>query len=199
MADIRMVRPPSSRLWLWMIALATAGILLWASALVFGDPTEDVEHRRIGQDMDVGADRAPIIPPVPVPLSNALPLSEEDRGRYVLLQGVVEAGPSANTVWVRAAQNRRILARVEPLPAEAGRPALRAGTAVELPGYVERIALTEFNALMDSLGVRIPRPPPGRKFGDLPPPEFRALDSLLIRTYYISVRPEALAPREPAD
>jgi hypothetical protein len=193
MADIRMVRPPTSRLWLWMGGLAFLGILLWASALVFGDPTEEVEHRLIGAAMDVGAGRAPVIPPRPVPLADALPLEEEDRGRYVLLQGVIEAGPRADAIWVRAAQNRRIMARIEPRTPESGALSLRPGATVALPGYVERIARTEFNAMMDSLGVRIPRPPPGRKFGDLPPPEFMALDSLLIRTYYISIRPEALA------
>jgi hypothetical protein len=199
MADIRMVRPPSSKLWLWMGGLAALGILIWAGALVFGDPTEALEHRLIGQHMDVGADRAPVIPPTPVPFADAIPLSEEDRGRFIVLAGVIEAGPAANAVWVRAAQNRRILARIEPMPPEAGRPPLRAGMAVELPGYVERIARTEFNALMDSLGVRIPRPPPGRKFGDLPPPEYLALDTLLVRTYYISVRPEALARSAASD
>ena len=44
--------------------------------------------------------------------------------------------------------------------------------------------------------MSIPRPPPGRKFGDLPVPAFARLDSKFVKTFYISVRPEALGVRE---
>jgi hypothetical protein len=67
---------------------------------------------------------------------------------------------------------------------------------VDLDGYLEKISEAEFQVWMDSLGVSIPRPPPGRKFGDLPEPAFARIDSLFIKNFYISVRPEALQPKE---
>ena len=38
--------------------------------------------------------------------------------------------------------------------------------------------MSEFRQIVDSLNVRIPRPPPARKFGDLPDPSFARVDSL---------------------
>ncbi len=64
--------------------------------------------------------------------------------------------------------------------------------SVELDGYLSKISNAEFKVWMDTLGVHIPRPPPGNKFGDLPDPSFARVDSLFIKSFYISVRPEAL-------
>ena len=70
------------------------------------------------------------------------------------------------------------------------------GSSIDLPGYIEKISQAEFEVWIDTLGASIPRPRPGRKFGDLPDPSFARLDSMFVKTFYISVRPEALAPRE---
>jgi hypothetical protein len=77
------------------------------------------------------------------------------------------------------------------------------GSVVDLHGYLQKISRAEFDAWIDSLDVGLPRPTPGVKFGDLPDSGFTRIDSLFIRDYYISVRPEAVrgglaaAPRVP--
>jgi hypothetical protein len=63
---------------------------------------------------------------------------------------------------------------------------------VDVQGYLQKISRAEFDAWIDSLDVYLPRPAPGVKFGDLPDSGFVRIDSLFIRDYYISVRPEAL-------
>jgi hypothetical protein len=94
---------------------------------------------------------------------------------------------------VRADDNRRILVRFEPAPPEGG-VRLPPGGTVDLSGYLEKVSRAEFNVWMDTLRVAIPRPPPGRKFGDLPDSSFARVDSLFIKNFYLSVRPESLQP-----
>lgn len=190
MADIRLIRPRGSKIWLWTGLLAAIGLGLWSSALFFGDATESVEG--VGADLGLGASRAPVLPAQPVPLQSLLPLQNRDLGRLVRLTGVAETGSRGNALWVRSQTGRRILVRFEPEPPPEALRRFRPGTAVDLDGYLEKISQAEFEVWMDSLGVSIPRPPPGRKFGELPDPSFARVDSLFVKSYYISVRPEAL-------
>ena len=63
---------------------------------------------------------------------------------------------------------------------------------LDVNGYVQKISRAEFDMWTDSLNVVIPRPRPGTKFGDLPDSGFAKIDSLFIKNYYVSVRPEGL-------
>ena len=191
MADIRLVRPRGSKVWLWTGILAFLGAALWSSALFFGDPTDT--QNAVGADLGIGAARTPVLPALPVPLQSLLPLQNRDLGRLVHLSGVAESAVRQNAVWVRSKGGRRILVRFEPAPSDSA--AVRRfgpGSAVELDGYLEKISRAEFAMWMDTLRVSVPRPPPGRKFGDLPDPSFARVDSLFVKEYYISVRPEAI-------
>ncbi|MBW3628472.1 MAG: hypothetical protein KY464_04160 [Gemmatimonadetes bacterium] len=200
MADIRLAQPRANRLWLYVGVLAALGFILWASAFVVGDATNPAEAPKVGAQMDFGEERTPVLPAQATPFQSMESLQTRDLGRLIRLTGAVESRVAGNAVWVRSPGGRRILVRFEPPPSpEALR---RIGGSIEVDGYLEKISEAEFEVWMDTLGVRIPRPPPGRKFGDLPEASFARVDSLFIKNFYISVRPEALEPRpreEPAE
>lgn len=196
MADIRMVQPRTGRMWFWAFALALLGILLWASKFVVGDATDPERVRGVGANAGFGDERAPLIPMPAEPFEDVNPIETRDLGRLVRITGVIENGVRANSAWVRASDGRRILVRFEPSPPEGTLARFGPGSSIDLPGYISKISRAEFNVWIDTLGASIPRPRPGRKFGDLPDPAFLRLDSLFVKTFYISVRPEALEPEE---
>ncbi|HET7276086.1 MAG TPA: hypothetical protein VFI91_13035 [Longimicrobiaceae bacterium] len=198
MPDIRLVRPPGVRTWIWTGLLAAVGLLVWSSAFVVGDRTDPDVQPRVGANADFGAFRAPVLPARPAEFSSMDPLRTRDLGRLVHLQGTAGSPVIANAVWVRSDDGRRILVRFEPPPPESEIRGIGAGGRVDLRGYLQRIAVAEFEVWTDTLGVAIPRPAPGRKFGDLPDPSFARIDSLFIKDYYISVRPRALQPDDSA-
>jgi len=199
MADIRLTRPRGSRVWLWTGVLAFLGIALWASAFFVGDATDPTEQPRVGAALDLGADRPEVLPAVSVPLQTLVPLENRDLGRLVRLTGVAESPVRQNAVWVRTSGGRRMLVRFEPPPEPELIARIRPGSSLELDGYLSQISRAEFDVWMDTLGVRIPRPPPAPRFGNLPDPDFARVDALFIRNFYVSVRPEALQPdAEPA-
>ncbi len=198
MADIRIVRTHGSRLWLLTGALAFLAIAVWASVFFLGDPTAPEEERRVGALADFGADRAPVLPAQAVPFNALRPVTERDLGGYVELRGTATTPVRANSVLVRADDGRRILVRFEP-PLE-GSPGISAGSSVTLRGYLRRVALAEYETMVqDTLGHRIPRPPPHLKFGWEPDSAFLALDRLYIKDYYLSVRPHGLNGAAAAD
>lgn len=200
MPDIRFFRTRASRLWLWMGGLAVIATSVWAWGTFGRDPTAEDELPQIGQALNFGADRAPVLPVYPMPFDSVTPLATRDLGSYVHLRGTAESALRRNAVWTRATDGRRILVRFEPPPEDTALTHIRPGGAVNVSGYVQKIAVAEFQTWMDSLDVRIPRPAPGVKFGDLPDPAFARLDSLFIKEYYVSVRPEGVrGPRTDAD
>jgi hypothetical protein len=199
MADIRIGQPRSSKTWLVVGAFAIGGLLLWASAFFVGDATAPEDLPRVGAAADFGAVRAPVLPVEAVPFGSLTPLQTRDLGRLVEITGVAESRVAANSLWVRSNDGYRILVRFEPPPEDGLLNRFAPGSGVALDGYLQDIAQAEFFQLIDSLGVSVPRPPPARKFGDLPDPAFARVDSLFIKTYYVSVRPEALRQDEPAD
>lgn len=196
MADIRLVQPRTGRLWIWAGGLALVGVLLWASKFVVGDATDPGEVRGVGANAGFGDARAPLIPMPAEPFERVDPLETRDLGRLVRLTGVMESPVRANSAWVRSTGGRRVLVRFEPPPDAGALRRFGPGSSVSLDGYLEKISRAEFEVWLDTLGVSIPRPPPGRKFGDLPNPAFARLDSLFVKTFYVSIRPEALAPPE---
>jgi hypothetical protein len=139
-----------------------------------------------------------VLPAVAVPFGTLIPLQTRDLGRLVHVSGVAESRLAANSVWVRTADGHRILLRFEPAPEAQLLRGITAGSSIDSEGYLSTIALAEINQILDSVGVRIPRPPPARKFGDLPPPSFARIDSLYIKNYYVSVRPQGIRPEAPA-
>lgn len=173
--------------------LATLGLAVWAWGTFLRDPTEDTRDIRIGAAANFGPERAPVLPAAPVPLDSVAPIDTRDIGRYVRLRGVVIAGVRHGAAWVRAADGRRLLVRFEPLPPEGALRGVRPGAGLDVAGYVDKLALAEFRVWMDTLQVNIPRPPPGLKFGDPPDSSFLRVDSLFVKTFYLSVRPEGLA------
>jgi hypothetical protein len=193
MADIRLVRPKGPRIWLWTGVLAALGLALWSSAFFFGDATESVHG--VGADLGLGEERAPVLPALAVPLHSLDPLQARDLGRLLHVSGVAQSVVRANAVWVRTQGGRRILVRFEPAPPPESLRGIAPGSSIELDGYLEKISRAEFEVWMDTLGVSVPRPPPGRKFGDMPDPGFARVDSLFVKLFYISVRPEALQAR----
>jgi hypothetical protein len=194
MPDIRLVRPRGSQLWLLIGALVTVSLAVLAFSLFFGDPTEAAETARVGARANFGAERAPVIPVEPTPFDAVSQLTEADLGTLVRLTGVAESRVVGNSVWVRSTGGRRILVRFEPPPPEGTRLGIVPGGAVRLDGYIQKIAQAELKVRLDSLGVRLPRPTPrpGGKFGDLPDSGFLRVDSLFVKSFYVSVRPEAL-------
>lgn len=190
MADIRLTQPRTGRIWVWSVGLALIGLLLWGSKFVLGDATE--QARAVGAAAGFGDDRAPLIPMPAEPFTEVKPIETRDLGRLVRLQGVMENGPRASSAWVRASDGRRILLRFEPAPPEGALSRFGPGSSISMEGYIEKISRAEFEVWIDTLGASIPRPPPGRKFGDLPPASFAQLDSMYVKTFYISVRPEGL-------
>jgi hypothetical protein len=199
MADIRLARPRGSRVWLWTGVLAFLGIALWSSAFFFGDATAPDEQPRVGAALDLGAHRPEVLPAQSVPLQTLSPLETRDLGRLVRLTGVAESRVRQNAVWVRTTGGRRMLVRFEPAPQPELISRLGPGSSLDLDGYLARISRAEFQVWMDSLGVRVPRPPPAARFGNLPDPDFARIDSLFIKNFYVSVRPEALQPDPRAD
>ncbi|MGH7459240.1 MAG: hypothetical protein ACREKN_09220 [Longimicrobiaceae bacterium] len=187
MADIHIARPGGSRLWLWTTLLALAGIGVWVAAAVWGDPTEQEGMRGVGAAAGFGADRAPVIPIEPLPFEQIDPIGERDVGTLVRFTGSAASAVRANSVWAASVDGRRILLRFQP-PPEGG---ARLGGRLELNGYLRRISRAEFDALADTLGVSLPRPPGTAKFGAAPDSAFMEVDSRYIKTFYISVRPEA--------
>lgn len=188
MPDIRLVRRRGSQVWIWTGLLAAVGLLIWGSAIFFGDPTE--RQPRVGAGVDFG-ERAPVLPLESEPFTSLVPLAPRDLGRLVRLSGTVESRVVRGNLWVRADDGRRILVRVEPLPTDMV-ISLAPGRRLEVEGYLENISRAEFTAWMDSLGVRVPRPPPAPRFGQQPDPAYARIDALFIKNYYISVRPEQL-------
>ena len=194
MPDIRLVRPRGSNVWLLVGALVVVSFAVLLFSMFFGDPTEAASTNQVGARANFGADRAPVIPVAPTPFEAVSDLNEDDLGRLVRLNAVAESRVVGNSVWVRSADGRRILVRFEPPPPEGTRVAIFPGGAVRLDGYVQKIARAELKVRLDSLGVRLPRPTPrpGGKFGDMPDSGFLRVDSLFIKNFYVSVRPEAL-------
>ncbi|MEX2571515.1 MAG: hypothetical protein WD737_09410 [Gemmatimonadota bacterium] len=199
MADIRLVRHRGSRLWLTMGILALIGVAIWASAFFVGDATAPDELPRVGAAANFGSVRAPILPVEAVPFNTVTPVQTRDLGRLVVVSGIVESGVAANSAWIRTTSGHRVLVRFEPAPGSELLSGVRPGANVSFHGYLQNIALAEFKQVVDSLNVRIPRPPPARKFGDMPAPGFARVDSLFIKEYYVSVRPEGVRPDTPQE
>ena len=194
MPDIRLVRPRGSYVWLLVGGLIAASLAVLLFTWFAGDPTEAARTNQVGARANFGSARAPVIPVAPTPFEAVSELSEDDLGRLVRLTAVAESRLAGNAVWVRAAGGRRILVRFEPPPPEGTRIPIYPGAAVSLDGYIQKIARAELKVRLDSLGVRLPRPTPraGGKFGDIPDSGFIRIDSLFVKNFYISVRPEAI-------
>jgi hypothetical protein len=197
MVDIRLVQPRGSRIWGVAGFLAFIGLLLWASAFIVGDATAPEQLPGVGAGAGFGSIRAPVLPAQAIPFGSLVPPRTRDLGRLVRISGVAESRIAASSLWVRTPQGYRILVRFEPAADPDLLRGIGAGSAIAFDGYVQSIAVAEFLQLMDSLNVRIPRPPPARKFGDLPDPSFARVDSLFIKDYYISVRPEGIRVEPP--
>jgi hypothetical protein len=188
--DIRLVRGRNQRLWLWTAVLVVLAIAAWGSVYLIGDATRPAQARLAGEKANFGAERGEVLPMHTEEFDRALPLEERELGRLLHLTGWAESEVRANAVWVRTTSGRRILVRFEPPP--PGRPGIYAGGRVDVLGYLQKISRAELEAWLDSVGVRLPRPRPGVKFGDLPDSTFARIDSLFVRRYYLSVRPEGL-------
>jgi hypothetical protein len=171
----------------------------WAIATFGGDPTDPDEQPQIGAAANFGAERAPVLPAQSAPFQSLVPLQERDLGRLVHLTAIVQSRVVDNKVWVQTVGGRRILLRFEPAPPEGALAGVRPGARIDVDGYLQKISRAEFKVWIDTLGVSVPRPPPGRKFGDLPNPEFARIDSLFIKNFYVSVRPEELAKSRAAE
>lgn len=189
--DIRLVRGRESRVWLWVGLLAAASIAVLIAAMVFGDQTMAAK-RQVGAAANFGADRAEVLPMQTEEFETLIPLDTRELGRLVHLAARAESQVRANTVWVRTPSGRRILVRFEPDPPAAALRAIYPGAGIEVNGYLQRVSRAEFDMWMDTLNVILPRPRPGVKFGDVPDSGFAKIDSLFIRDFYVSVRPEGL-------
>lgn len=200
MPDIRLSRPQTHRTWLWIGVLAALGLLVYGFTSIFGDPTDPAEQPQVGAAADVGAERAPILPMRAVPLAEVMPLQSRDLGRLVRLDAVSQSRLVDRALWVRTATGHRILVRFEPAPPEGRLSGLGPGSSVDVVGYVDQISRAEFRQWADTLGIALPSPPknPTTHFGYAPRPEFARLDSLFVRNFYISVRPEGLDAGEQA-
>jgi hypothetical protein len=190
--DIRLVRGRESRVWLSVSLLAGAGILLLIAVTMFGGDATMSEKRQVGAAANFGANRAPVLPMETQPFESLLPLDTRELGRLVHLRAVAETGVRGNAVWVRTPTGRRILVRFEPAPPVAALRGMGPGSMLDVNGYVQKISRAEFDLWTDTLNVVIPRPRPGIKFGDLPDSGFAKIDSLFIKNFYVSVRPEGL-------
>lgn len=189
--DIRLVRGRESRVWLWVTLLATGSLLVLVAAMVFGDQTMEAK-RQVGAAANFGADRAEVLPMQTQEFETLLPLDTRELGRLVHLSATAESGVRSNAVWVRTPSGRRILVRFEPDPPAGALRALGPGSHVDVHGYLAKVSRAEFDMWMDTLRVVLPRPRPGTKFGDVPDSGFAKIDSLFIRSFYVSVRPEGL-------
>lgn len=193
--DIRLTRGRNQRVWLWTVGIVGLGALAMAAAMLFGDPTEHPRGPGVGAAAHFGADRAPVLPVVIEQFERMGELTDRELGRLVHLTGTAESGVRRSAVYVRTPQGRRILVRFEPAPEPGELRGIVNGGGVDVTGYVQKISRAEFNVWMDTLGVVIPRPPPGVKFGDLPDSNFIRVDSLFIKEFYVSVRPEGIGRR----
>jgi len=167
------------------------GVLMMLAALVFGDRTTR-ETSGVGAAANFGADRAPVRPVVVEPFAKLEQLKERELGRLVRVTGFAESRMRRNSVYVRASDGRRILIRFEPEPPEGALRSVYPGASIDVTGYLQKLSRTEWGVWMDTLGVGVPRPRPGAKFGDLPDSNFARVDSLFIKEFYISVRPEGI-------
>jgi hypothetical protein len=200
--DIRLTRGRRQRIWLWTAGLVGVGAVAIIAAALFGDPTAQGNVNGVGAAARFGADRAPVLPVLIEPFGQVKELTDRELGRLVHVTGNAESGVRRAALYLRTPEGRRILVRFEPEPPEGRLSGYYPGAAVNVNGYLQKISRAEFEVWMDSLGVVIPRPAPGIKFGDLPDSNFRRVDSLFVKDFYISVRPEALAPHpreEPAE
>ena len=199
MPDIRLVRPRNSHVWLWSGLTAFVAILVWiGSTFFFGDATAAAAGKKVGARAGFGADRSEVLPLRSESFAEALPLEDRELGRLLRFTGTAESGVRRGALWVRSPTNHRILIRFEPLPEDSA--LLRRfypGAQVRVDGYLQKVALAEYAAWMDSLGVVVPRPAPGVKFGDLPDSSFARVDSLFIKNYYLSVRPAGIGAQTP--
>jgi hypothetical protein len=189
--DIRLVRGRESRVWLWVGLLAGISIAVLVAAAVFGDQTMSAK-RQVGAAANFGADRAEVLPMQTEEFETLLPLDTRELGRLVHLSARTESAVRANAVWVRTPSGRRIMVRFEPDPPAGALRALCVGCGLDVNGYLQKVSRAEFDMWMDTLNVVIPRPRPGTKFGDVPDSGFAKIDSLFIRDFYVSVRPEGL-------
>ncbi|HEU4557757.1 MAG TPA: hypothetical protein VFS20_07900 [Longimicrobium sp.] len=175
-----------------MALIVGAALVALLAAAVFGDPTEPGAVRGVGADANFGKDRGPVQPVVIEPFEQVKRLSDRELGRIVQLTGTTESVVRRAAVYVRTPSGRRILVRFEPTPTPEQLRAIVYGGGMNVTGYLMKISRAEFNVWMDTLGVVIPRPKPGVKFGDLPDSNFMRVDSLFIKDYYVSVRPEGI-------
>ncbi|HYR10403.1 MAG TPA: hypothetical protein VEQ60_21690 [Longimicrobium sp.] len=189
--DIRLVRGRESRVWLWVGLLAAGSIAVLIGAMVFGDQTMSAK-RQVGAAANFGADRGEVLPMQTEEFETLLPLDTRELGRLVHLSATAESVVRANAVWVRTPSGRRILVRFEPDPPEGALRAFGPGSRLDVNGYLQRVSRAEFDMWADTLNVVIPRPKPGTKFGDVPDSGFAKIDSLFIKDFYVSVRPEGL-------
>ena len=188
--DIRLARGRNDRVWLWIAILVALSLLALLAAMVFGDATERAGRSQVGANASF--QRAPVLPTEIEPFEEIAKLEDRELGRLLRLTGVAESPVRANAVWVRTPGGRRILVRFEPDPPEGTLRGIYAGAGLRVNGYLMKVSRAEFDVWMDTLGVRLPRPKPGVKFGDLPDSNFAKIDSLFIKDYYISVRPEGV-------
>jgi hypothetical protein len=190
--DIRLVRGRESRVWLTVTLLAGAGVLILVAVAVLGGDATMRAKRQVGAAANFGADRGAVLPMETEPFETLLPLDTRELGRLVHLRATAESVTRGNAVWVRTPTGRRILVRFEPEPPASALRGIGPGSLVDVNGYVQKVSRAEFDMWMDSLNVVIPRPRPGTKFGDLPDSGFAKIDSLFIKNFYVSVRPEGL-------
>jgi hypothetical protein len=193
MVDIRLVRPRGGRIWVWTGSLAALALFALLLSMIFGDPTT---LRRTQKRMAVfPTERAPVAPLRSVSFESVRPLEDRALGRLLHLSGTAQSGVARNAVWVKTDGGRRVLVRFEPEPPAGALRGIYAGGPVVVDGYLARIARAEFEGFTRSLGVVIPRPEPGVKFGDLPDSNFVRVDSLFVKDFYLSVRPDGIGPR----
>ncbi len=190
--DIRLVRGRAQRLWLWTGILVTVAVLALLAAMVFGDRTTR-QTSAVGAKANFGSDRGEVRPVVVERFAELDQLKERELGRLLQVTGWAESRLRRNAVYVRTTDGRRILLRFEPDPPEGALRSVYPGAAIDVRGYLQKLSRTEFGVWMDTLGVGVPRPRPGAKFGDLPDSNFARVDSLFIKDFYISVRPEGIA------
>jgi hypothetical protein len=190
--DIRLTRGRNARVWLWTGLIVAVSAVILVAAAIFGDPTEKGQVGGVGAAAKFGADRAPVLPVVIEPFESLGNLSDRELGRIVHVSGTAESAVRRAAVYVRTRDGRRILLRFEPTPDPALLRGIANGGAVNVNGYLMKISRAEFDVWIDTLGVSLPRPAPGVKFGDLPDSNFIRIDSLFVKDYYISVRPEGI-------
>jgi hypothetical protein len=190
--DIRLTRGKNHRVWMWVSLIVGASVAAMLAAAVFGDKTKGGTVRGVGANANFGKDRAPVQPVVIESFQEVKRLTDRELGRIVNLTGTAESGVRRSAVYVRTPTGRRILVRFEPTPTPEQLRGIFNGGGVNVNGYLMKISRAEFNVWMDTLGVVIPRPKPGVKFGDLPDSNFMRVDSLFVKDYYVSVRPEGI-------